>query len=138
MLYPLTFDYVTKDYIWGGQRLCRYARPLPESQRLAESWEISTHPNGPSRVKNGPEAGRFLSELVSEYGAEILGTEAKSSEFPFLIKLIDAASNLSIQVHPDDEVAAKLDPPSLGKNELWYVLDRRSQRCWRPGRLPTD
>ncbi len=121
--YPLEFEFVVKDYLWGGTRLTKWSRPLPEAGCLAESWEVSAHPNGMSYVKNGALKGQALADVVARDPDGILGKKRRGDAFPFLVKLIDAKQNLSIQVHPDNTAAAKLDPPSLGKNELWYVVD---------------
>lgn len=123
MLYPLVFNYVVKDYIWGGKRLSLCGRPLPASGRLAESWEISAHANGPSVILNGTHAGKTLAALCAECPDELLGPKRSGDEFPFLIKFIDAAADLSVQVHPNNREAAGLTPPGFGKNELWYILD---------------
>lgn len=123
MFYPLTFNYVTKDYLWGGQKLHRYNRPMNANGKIAESWEISAHPNGESIVQNGKYAGIPLSELCEKFPEELLGPNRASDKFPFLVKFIDAADDLSVQVHPNNKQASKLSPPSYGKNELWYILD---------------
>lgn len=120
-LYPLRFNPVYKDYVWGGSRIPeRFNRDLPEGI-YAESWEISTHPDGPSVIANGPLAGKTLSDLLPEHKTELLGTHVQGNDFPLLIKLIDAREKLSVQVHPNDGNAAAVngDP----KTEMWYFLE---------------
>jgi mannose-6-phosphate isomerase len=118
-LYPLTFEPVYKDYIWGGDRIREvFHRDLPPGRR-AESWEVSDRPEGMSIVRNGPLAGVTLQKLVAERGADLIGSAA--GRFPLLVKIIDAKDRLSVQVHPDDENA-----PACGgdaKTEMWYALD---------------
>lgn len=123
MLYPLKFVPVYKDYIWGGRNLERLGRDLPEGI-VAESWEISGHPDGISIVANGELAGLSLPELLTKFDKEIIGTEPYEryiNQFPLLIKLIDANQKLSVQVHPDDEYAV-VHEGGYGKNEMWYIV----------------
>lgn len=113
-----------KDYLWGGTRLNDdFAKGIDLSP-LAETWECSTHPAGPSIVASGPYAGQLLPEMLKRH-PEYLGThpETEKGELPILIKLIDACQDLSVQVHPDDAYAAEHENGSLGKTEMWYVLD---------------
>lgn len=123
MLYPFKFDPVLKDYIWGGRKLEKLGKKLPEGI-IAESWEISSHPDGVSTVCNGEFKGQLLTYMIERYGKEIVGTEIYSStgKFPLLIKFIDANDKLSIQVHPNDEYAKVNENGELGKNEMWYIL----------------
>jgi len=120
-LYPLRFSPVYKDYLWGGSRIPKlYHRTQPDGI-CAESWEISTHPDGATTIVNGPLAGKTLGELLPEHQTEMLGTRVKGDDFPLLIKLIDAREKLSVQVHPNDANAAATggDP----KTEMWYFLE---------------
>jgi len=120
-LYPLHFNPVYKDYIWGGNRIPkRFHRNQPDGI-YAESWEISTHPDGKTAIANGPLAGKTLSDLLPEHKAALLGAGINGDDFPLLIKLIDARDTLSVQVHPNDGNAAAVngDP----KTEMWYFLD---------------
>ena len=120
-LYPLRFKHVYRDYIWGGDKIVRhYDREEPPGI-YAESWEVSTRPEGESIIRDGPLEGMPLRELVKTKGAELLGTEVKGDDFPLLIKLIDSKDRLSVQVHPDDETAAAYGGEA--KTEMWYVLD---------------
>lgn len=112
-----------KDYLWGGQRLKNEYNKNYDGSILAESWELSCHPDGPSVICNGAYAGKTLPEFLAEQGKEALGTNcAKYEEFPLLIKLIDAKQSLSVQVHPNDEYALKYEG-QYGKTEVWYVVD---------------
>ncbi|NOU36950.1 MAG: mannose-6-phosphate isomerase [Kiritimatiellaceae bacterium] len=120
-LYPLRFSPVYKDYIWGGSRIPKlFGRNKPDGI-YAESWEISTHPDGPTAIVNGPLAGKTLGDLLPEHKTALLGTGVKGSDFPLLIKLIDARDTLSVQVHPNEANAASVsgDP----KTEMWYFLE---------------
>lgn len=120
---PLFFHPVYKDYIWGGTNLKKiYGKDTPY-ERTAESWEIACHPNGMSIVSKGDFKGRELEELIEKYPEEILGKKLlPQTKFPLLIKLLDAADKLSIQVHPTNEYAFKHENGELGKSEMWYVL----------------
>lgn len=118
-----------KDYLWGGRRLRDDFSKDLDLTPLAETWECSTHPDGESRVASGPLAGETLPELVTAH-PEILGTHARENQtaegqIPILIKLIDANRDLSVQVHPDDAYAREHENGSLGKDEMWYVVDAR-------------
>lgn len=126
-LYPLTFTPALKDYIWGGRNLEKlYNRELPASGPIAESWEISGHPNGPAVVNAGPWAGQSLPEVLEALGASLVGTHAdwalERNKFPLLIKLLDAQKRLSVQVHPEDDYALANENGELGKTEMWYIL----------------
>lgn len=112
-----------KDYIWGGTRLKKdFGKNLPQNP-LAETWECSTHPDGPSLVASGEFIGKTLAQVLKDH-PEYLGTHPDSGhELPILIKFIDAKQNLSVQVHPDDDYAHINENGSLGKTEMWYVLD---------------
>jgi mannose-6-phosphate isomerase len=123
MYYPLKFKALYKDYIWGGRKLESLGKTLPDTN-IAESWEISGHPDGTSIVSNGKYRGHSLSKLTAKYSKEILGTALYSNaKFPLLIKFIDANKDLSVQVHPDDDYAYIHENGELGKNEMWYVVD---------------
>ena len=95
-----------KDYIWGGHRLVEEYHKKYEGDILAESWELSCHPDGPSYLAEGSEKGLTLTEYIQAHGRDVLGTNCKRfADFPILIKFIDARGNLSIQVHPDNAYA---------------------------------
>ena len=110
-----------KDYLWGGERLkSEYGKHTGLSP-LAESWELSCHKDGPSTIVNGADAGRTLAEYAARHPA-CVGTRHTDGVFPVLIKLIDAARPLSVQVHPDDAYAQRVEGEP-GKTEMWYVVD---------------
>ena len=112
-----------KDYLWGGQRLNTEFEKNIDMKPLAETWECSTHPDGPSFVASGEYEGKSLTDVIKVH-PEYLGTRhAGKTELPILIKFIDAKKNLSVQVHPNDEYAKEHEGGQLGKSEMWYVLD---------------
>ena len=112
-----------KDYIWGGQRLKNEYNKAYDGAVLAETWELSCHPDGPSIICNGDYQNRTLQEYINEQGQEVLGLNCRRfRDFPILIKFIDAKDNLSIQVHPDNHYALEREG-QYGKTEMWYVLD---------------
>ncbi|KSV60635.1 type I phosphomannose isomerase catalytic subunit [Acetivibrio ethanolgignens] len=112
-----------KDYLWGGHRLVEEYGKEYDKAVLAESWELSCHPDGPSVIENGIYAGKTLRQYIDEEGREVLGRNCRSfCDFPILIKLIDAKDKLSIQVHPDNAYALKKEG-QYGKTEMWYVMD---------------
>lgn len=110
-----------KDYLWGGERLRDEYHISFAGHPLAEAWVLSGHPDGPSVIENGPHAGRSLRDYIAEAGPSLLGRGAQR-ELPILIKLIDAARDLSVQVHPSDEYALSHEHQN-GKTEAWYILD---------------
>lgn len=118
---PLKIKPVYKDYIWGGDRLRTKYGKNTEITPLAESWELSCHPDGLSIICGGEHDGKTLAEYIKE-NKSCLGTLCKSDELPVLIKLIDAQDNLSVQVHPDDFMAKELEGQN-GKTEMWYVVE---------------
>lgn len=112
-----------KDNLWGGSRLNDDFSKNIDLYPLAETWECSTHPDGPSTVASGEHSGKLLTQVIKEH-PEYLGTHPHTKdELPILIKFIDAKKDLSVQVHPNDEYAMKHENGSLGKTEMWYVLD---------------
>lgn len=124
MLYPLTFKPILKSVIWGGSQICPFKGITPTEEGVGESWELSHVDDNFSVVAEGELANKSLDELIKEYGKELVGgkvMERFGSRFPLLIKFIDARDNLSIQVHPDDELA-KVRHNSFGKTEMWYVI----------------
>lgn len=113
----------TKDYIWGGQRLAKEYGKEMKGDILAETWELSCHPDGPSYIANGAYEGKTLQQYIDAEGRQVLGTNCdRFEEFPILIKFIDAQDNLSIQVHPDNRYAQEHEG-QYGKTEMWYVMD---------------
>lgn len=112
-----------KDYLWGGSRLNDDFSKAIDMSPLAETWECSTHPKGPSIAASGVFAGQTLLEVLKAH-PEYLGTHPDTEgELPILIKFIDAKKDLSVQVHPTDEYAYEHENGQLGKTEMWYVLD---------------
>ncbi len=124
MLYPFTFKPILKKVIWGGSEICPFKEISPVENGVGESWELSHVEGNYSIVANGELAGKSLDDLIRQYGAQLMGQEVIDrfgTTFPLLIKFIDARDNLSIQVHPDDELA-KARHNSFGKTEMWYVI----------------
>lgn len=125
-LYPLLFQPVLKDYIWGGRALAALGRDLPAQGVIAESWEIAAHADGTTAVSNGRFANQPLTAVQAELGERLIGTRsawaAERGKFPLLIKLLDANHPLSVQVHPDDDYALEHAGNELGKTEMWVVL----------------
>lgn len=120
---PFLLTPAGKDYLWGGNRLKTEFNKEIDLVPLAETWECSTHPDGPSVIVTGTHAGKTLAELLKEH-PEYLGKHpGTEGELPVLIKFIDAKKNLSVQVHPDDDYARKYENGELGKTEMWYVMD---------------
>lgn len=115
---------VFKDYIWGGTRLKTDFGFKSDLDKLAEGWMLSCHKDGQSTIDGGEYDGKTLEQVIDEIGKErLVGTKSLSFPyFPVLIKLIDAKDNLSIQVHPDNEYAQKVEN-EFGKTEIWYVID---------------
>jgi mannose-6-phosphate isomerase len=126
--FPFLLSPAAKDYLWGGRRLNDdFGKNIPVFP-LAETWECSTHPDGLSRAASGEQSGQYLRDILTAH-PEYLGTHPLTitggkAELPILIKFIDAKHDLSVQVHPDDEYAMKHEN-SLGKTEMWYVLDAK-------------
>ena len=112
-----------KDYLWGGRRLIEEYGKEFDGEKLAETWELSCHPDGPSYVDSGEYKGETLSEYILMEGKKVTGTHSRPYEqFPLLIKFIDAHDDLSIQVHPDDSYAIAHEN-QYGKTEMWYIVD---------------
>lgn len=122
-LYPLRFQPLFRRYLWGGRRLATVlGKDIGPAEACAESWEIVDRGPDQSVVLAGPLAGQTLSDLVTHRGPELLGQHFPQASFPLLFKFLDCQRMLSVQVHPNDEQGARLDPPDLGKTEAWVVL----------------
>ncbi len=123
MLYPLTFQPIFKERVWGGRKLEQlYQKALPPGVPIGESWEISDRPGDASVITNGPLAGRDLHWLMEHHAAEVLGPAgAGATRFPLLVKILDAREKLSLQVHPPAHLAASLGGEP--KTEMWYVAE---------------
>ena len=122
--YPLQFEPILKERIWGGTKLKTFLDKPINSEITGESWEISTVENDVSIVANGEYKGKSLNEMIENFPKEILGTlvhEKFGFDFPLLFKYLDARQDLSIQVHPNDELAKKRHN-SFGKTEMWYIM----------------
>ncbi len=112
-----------KDYLWGGTKLMAEFGKEFSGDKLAETWELSCHPDGPSIVENGEYAGATLNEYILMEGKKVTGIKSrKYDQFPLLIKFIDAKEDLSIQVHPNDAFALE-NEGQYGKTEMWYIVD---------------
>lgn len=123
-LYPLKFTPILKDKIWGGQKLKTILNKESSLPNIGESWEISDVDGDTSIVCNGELKGQSLKELLNAYKSDLIGNKnykVFQNKFPLLIKFIDAKEDLSIQLHPNDELAAKRHN-SFGKTEMWYVF----------------
>lgn len=126
-LYPLKFEPILKKIIWGGSEICRFKQLDSNESQIGESWEISQVPGSVSVVANGPLKGKSLTELMEAAPKALLGSKIFKRfgmDFPLLVKFIDAEDDLSIQVHPNDELARKRHD-SFGKTEMWYVIDNK-------------
>lgn len=120
---PFLLESVCKETIWGGNKLKEKYGKASALENIAEAWECSLHPQGLSKVASGKYKGMYLRDVLLKH-PEYFGNKIKNIEdFPILIKFIDAKEKLSVQVHPDDEYAKNNERGSLGKTELWYVVE---------------
>lgn len=123
-MYPLLFKPNLKTVVWGGEKLTVW-KGLDRTPNIGESWEVSAIPGSESVIANGEFEGRRLTDLIEQFPTEILGrkvVEDYGKNLPLLVKFIDAQKDLSIQVHPDDEMASRMHG-KRGKTEMWYVID---------------
>ena len=125
-LYPLRFEPLYRRYLWGGRRLqSLLGKSLGAGDDYAESWEVVDHGADQSVVAAGPLQGWTLAKIIAAYGRELFGRHfdaMATQRFPLLFKFLDCQRTLSVQVHPDDDSAARLDPSDLGKTEAWVIL----------------
>ena len=122
-LYPMKMTAPLKDYLWGGTKLKTDYGKKSDLPKIAESWEISCRSDGESIIANGIYRGQALKTWLESAGKQVLGSNAAAfPQFPLLVKLIDAEDNLSVQVHPDDTYARRVEGGN-GKTEMWYVID---------------
>lgn len=125
-LYILKFSPWFRTMVWGGERILPYKGVPGNLPKIGESWEISAYGEHLTLVDNGPLRGKSVLELCAMYKDQLLGKRVYATvgeDFPLLIKFIDAQSDLSIQVHPDDEMARRVHGPGFrGKTEMWYVI----------------
>ena len=143
-LYPLKFQPLYHDKIWGGRNLERlFGRLLPPGRNIGESWELADLPEGVSVVANGPLAGKSLTQLTRELGGQLLGCAKPQPDgrFPLLLKLLDANDTLSLQVHPDERAVREIGGSAALKTECWYVLESRGGAIYKglkPGVTPAQ
>jgi mannose-6-phosphate isomerase len=137
---PILLQPVYKEYIWGGDRLLHEFHRRLNAGIYAEAWEIADHPDGQTRIINGPDAGATLSEAIRRRGPDLLGTGRTDTTFPLLVKIIDARETLSVQVHPDDASAVRCGGEA--KSEMWVVLsatpDAHIYSGFKPGVTPAE
>lgn len=129
-LYPMQFEPNLQTKVWGGEKLTQW-KQLPEQQYIGESWEVSAVDKSPSVIANGTWAGYALTEVIKKMPEAILGKEVAkkyNNQLPLLVKFIDSNDDLSVQVHPNDEMAARLHQ-GMGKTEMWYVLSAEPGAC---------
>ena len=123
--YPIKFRPIFKDKVWGGTKLKSFLGKNIQTEKVGESWEISAVKDDLSIVSNGIYKGRNISELIGDFKGKFIGEKVykkNNGEFPLLFKFIDAADDLSMQLHPNDKLARKRHN-SFGKTEMWYVLE---------------
>ena len=120
---PIKMKPIFKQYIWGGDNIRKlYGKDTPEPP-VAESWEISAHPDGMSIADGGECDGMTINDICKKYGRDFYGDSMnEGDDFPLMLKILDAKDKLSVQVHPDDEYAAKYENGGKGKTEAWYIL----------------
>ena len=122
-MYPIRFENVYYKKIWGGRDLEAFRNNLPSGD-VGESWDIACHPSGTGVVANGELKGKKFDEIISEFGHALVGSKVSTEKFPLLVKLINSGEKLSVQVHPGDEYAQRVEN-QLGKTEAWYVVNAK-------------
>lgn len=122
-MYPLKFNNIYFEKIWGGRDLESFKEDLPKGA-IGECWDVCFHPHGISTIKNGKYKGSSLSCVIDIEKEKLLGNKVKCNNFPLLIKFINANAPLSLQVHPDDKYALKIEG-CIGKTEVWYIVDAK-------------
>jgi len=128
-IYPLKFDPILRPVLWGGTKIKHLKGIEINSDSIGESWELSAVPGSVSVISNGVYKGASIQELLEQFGEDVVGSKVFKefgTTFPLLIKFIDAAKDLSIQVHPNDVIAQERHQ-CLGKTELWYILEAKEQ-----------
>ena len=121
-LYPLKLSYVTKSPLWGGRRLIDEWGLSPASASIGEAWMLTVRDKEMSVIENGPEAGKTMRQYFADRGSAVIGLSYDGGDFPLLVKLIDARDKLSVQVHPDDAYAKRVEN-DRGKTEMWYIVE---------------
>ena len=128
-LYPLQFEPLYKEKIWGGNKIKNYFNKNTATEKTGESWEIAAHHNGNSIVSQGKLAGKTLSEIYSNFKTKLMGNLIKVKnyeKFPLLLKILDASDKLSVQVHPPNDYALKIEAEP-GKTEMWYIIEAKPE-----------
>lgn len=120
-MYPLKFENLYFEKLWGARDLEKFRDNMPEGN-IGESWDVACHPHGMSVVSNGEFKGIRFDDLINKYGESVVGTKINKGKFPLLIKLLNTSGKLSVQVHPNDEYANRVEN-EMGKTEAWYVVD---------------
>ena len=121
-LYPLKLSYITKSPLWGGRRLLDGWGMKADADTVGEAWMLSVRAKEMSVIQNGDAAGKTMREYIDEHGPAVIGTAYAGGDFPLLVKLIDACDKLSVQVHPNDDYAARVEN-DRGKTEMWYIVE---------------
>ncbi|MCM3670918.1 mannose-6-phosphate isomerase, class I [Mesobacillus maritimus] len=119
---PIFLQPVLQERIWGGKKLHTEFHYNIPSEQTGEAWVISAHPNGPSVIKNGSLEGKTLADAWKEHGELFNKAADNDEEYPLLVKILDAADDLSVQVHPNDQFAREVENVPYGKTECWYVV----------------
>ncbi len=124
---PLSMQPIFKEHAWGGRRLADLlGKDLPAEAPVGESWELADHPSGRSRVADGPLAGKTLRWVLEHHGKEVIGqhelTRGAAARFPLMVRFVDVAGRLGLQVHPDDSMASVRREGQSGKTKCWVVL----------------
>ncbi|MCT4585495.1 MAG: mannose-6-phosphate isomerase [Peptostreptococcaceae bacterium] len=126
MLYPLKFEPLFYEKIWGGDMLTKIHKSCPKDKTIGESWDLACHDHGVSIISNGNYAGKSLNEMIKLFKTDLIGKKINEDKFPLLLKILDAKNILSVQVHPQDSYALK-NENDLGKTEAWYILKTYDQ-----------
>ena len=121
-LYPLKLSYITKSPLWGGRRLLDGWGMKADADTVGEAWMLSVREKEMSVIQNGAESGKTMREYIDEFSPAVIGTAYAGGDFPLLVKLIDACDKLSVQVHPNDDYAARVEN-DRGKTEMWYIVE---------------
>ena len=108
IMYPIKFENIYREKIWGGRDLEAFRNNLPSGD-IGESWDVACHPNGTGVVANGELKGKKFDEIISEFGHALVGSKVSTEKFPLLVKLINSGEKLSVQVHPGDEYAQRVE-----------------------------
>ena len=122
-MYPIRFENLYYEKIWGGREFEAFRDNMPEG-KIGETWDIACHKNGTGIVANGDFKGINFNDLIKRFGHNLVGEKVSLEKFPLLIKLINSKEKLSVQVHPGDKYAAKYEG-DYGKTEAWYVIDAK-------------